>query len=109
MTGPAKKGRASSRPAPVDEMLLKLAEVATSHIDKFEDQGISNIAWALATLELTGAAPALAPARGFIEATMAHCTTELGGYSAQAVANLMWACVRTTDCSRPGGRNRSRM
>jgi hypothetical protein len=108
MTGPAQKGRASSRPASVDEMLLKLASVATDQIDKFEDQGISNIAWALATLELTGAAPALAPARGFIEATMAHCTTELGGYSAQAVANLMWACVRT-DCSRPGGRNRSRM
>ncbi|CAK0816020.1 unnamed protein product, partial [Prorocentrum cordatum] len=97
-----KKGRALLRPAAVEDLLLRLAAVATTQIDKFEDQGISNIAWSLATLDLTGAAPALAPARGFIEAATAHCATELGGYSAQAVANLMWACVRT-DFSGPGG------
>ena len=35
-----------------------------------EAQGISNIAWALATLELTGWAPDMAPARSFLEAAM---------------------------------------
>ncbi|CAK0859386.1 unnamed protein product [Prorocentrum cordatum] len=103
---PAKRGRAWPRPAPVDQMLLKLASAATDRIARFEDQGISNIAWALATLELTGAAPALAPGRGFIEAAMSHCATELEGYSAQAMANLIWACTRM-DSSQPCRTSRS--
>ena len=38
--------------------------------DGDDDDGISNIAWALATLELTGWAPDMAPARSFLEAAM---------------------------------------
>ncbi|CAK0882808.1 unnamed protein product [Prorocentrum cordatum] len=99
--GPARGGRASPRPAPVNDLLRKLAAVAAERIDRFEDQGVSNIAWALATLGLTGAAP-----QAFLEAAMVHCTAELGGYSAQAVANLLWACVRMDNFS-PGGSARS--
>jgi len=59
----SRRGRCASRPFVVDDMLLRLAGVATQCIDRFEDQGISNIAWAMATLELTGAQPAMAPVR----------------------------------------------
>lgn len=79
-------------------MLLKLAAVATRHIDSFEDQGVSNVAWALATLGLTGSAPTMAQGQGFLEAAMG-CTRELRSYSTQAVANLLWACTRA-DCGR---------
>lgn len=75
-------------------MLMKLASVATRRIDKFEDQGISNIAWALVTLGLAGGEPATAPGQLFVETAMEFCSTELWGYSTQAVANLLWACVR---------------
>jgi len=90
--GPARGGRCSSRPAVVDEMLLRLASEATRRIDKFEDQGISNIAWALVTLGLAGGSAAAG--RQFVETAVDFCSTELRGYSTQAVANLLWACVR---------------
>jgi len=95
---------ASRRPPEVDEMLLRLAEVAAWSVDSFEAQGISNIAWALATLELTDWTPDMAPVRSFFEAAMHSSIGKLGSYSSQAVANLLWACVRVRfpDVSRKG-------
>jgi len=75
-------------------MLMRLASVATRRIDQFADQGISNIAWALATLGLAGGEATAAPGRLFVESAMDFCSTELRGYSTQAVANILWACVR---------------
>jgi hypothetical protein len=90
----AQRGRGSARPIEVDRMLMDLAAVATWYVDGFEGQGLSNIAWALATLELTGPAPDVAPARAFITAAVEVCTCKLEGYSTQAIANLLWACTR---------------
>ncbi|CAK0789427.1 unnamed protein product, partial [Prorocentrum cordatum] len=90
----SRRGRSSMRPPQVDTMLLRLAEVATRCVHLFEDQGISNITWAMAILDLTGKEPAMAPVRGFFEAVIKFATKELWKYSAQAIANLLWACVR---------------
>ncbi|CAK0848930.1 unnamed protein product [Prorocentrum cordatum] len=90
----ARRGRCAARPMEVDVMLMRLASEATRRIDMFEDQGISNIAWALVTLGLAGGAPATAPGQLFVETAMDFSSTELWGYSTQAVANLLWACVR---------------
>ncbi|CAK0896473.1 unnamed protein product [Prorocentrum cordatum] len=93
--GGAQQGGWAARPIEVDLMLMELAAVATKYVDGFEGQGISNIAWALATLELTGPAPAVAPGRAFIRAAVDVCACKLEGYSGQAIANLLWACTRS--------------
>lgn len=92
--GQSRRGRSHTRPPQVDSMLLSLAEVATECVHLFEDQGISNITWAMAILDLTGKEPAMAPVRAFFEAVIKFSTKELWNYSAQAIANLLWACVR---------------
>ncbi|CAK0825819.1 unnamed protein product [Prorocentrum cordatum] len=101
----ARGSRCSARPAKVDGMLSSLAEIATQCIDKFEDQGISNIAWALVVLDLAGSTSASSPEQAFLEAALRYCSVELRAYSTQAVANLTWACVRM-DCSRVKTRER---
>ncbi|CAK0840733.1 unnamed protein product [Prorocentrum cordatum] len=106
---PAWGGRCSARPTEVDSMLMRLASVATRRIDQFADQGISNIAWALATLGLAGGEAAAAPGRLFVESAMDFCSTELRGYSTQAVANILWACVRVDPEHAVGLRARRRL
>jgi len=89
-----------ARSLDVDALLLELATEATSRLpDNLSPQSVSNIAWALATLDLLNSAlPAqhaeLAPARGFIYAAASAATRNLNEYTPQAIANLLWAIVR---------------
>eukprot|EP00401_Gymnodinium_catenatum_P026526 CAMPEP_0117460292 /NCGR_PEP_ID=MMETSP0784-20121206/1927_1 /TAXON_ID=39447 /ORGANISM="" /LENGTH=832 /DNA_ID=CAMNT_0005253949 /DNA_START=8 /DNA_END=2507 /DNA_ORIENTATION=- len=90
--GPTKFGRASH----VDMLLVALADEARSRLPgELSPQSVSNIAWALATLDLvSGNVPEHAPARDFLRVAAAAAATQLSAYSPQAVANLLWAVVR---------------
>jgi len=84
----------NARPEKVDSLLFGLAAEATQRLPEFSPQGISNIAWALATLDLLGPQHVCAPAREFLTEAMAAATPCLAMYAPQAVANLLWAAVR---------------
>lgn len=91
--GPKSADLASGRAKEVDSLLAALAMQATEIMHLLSPQSISNIAWALATLELVGGSSSSA-GRDFICAAVAAAQTCMGEYSPQAVANLLWAAVR---------------
>lgn len=109
-------GQASRLPVDVQNLLLALASESHRRLSELSPQSISNIAWALATLDLVGPrALACLPqgltvvigrddnaantpeqnlAREFLRASLVSAAKQIPDYSPQAVANLMWAAVR---------------
>eukprot|EP00928_Gymnodinium_smaydae_P014713 TRINITY_DN15415_c0_g1_i2.p1 TRINITY_DN15415_c0_g1~~TRINITY_DN15415_c0_g1_i2.p1 ORF type:complete len:714 (-),score=127.34 TRINITY_DN15415_c0_g1_i2:120-2261(-) len=86
----------------IDAFMMALSTEAQSRLmsGQLSSQSISNVAWALATLDLFGlnVTPAqrgaFMPARQFMLSAMAITERSLSEYSPQAVANLLWAAVR---------------
>lgn len=48
-------------------------------------QGVSNIAWALATAGHRD--------EPLFEQLLAHCVSDIGSYDVQGLSNLLWACA----------------
>lgn len=63
------------------------AAEALLRLDELSPQSLSNICWALVTLELTGAGPG----REVLLSGAAHAAPRLDAFPPQAVANLCWA------------------
>lgn len=79
------------------ELLLGIAAESQSRLQQFSAQSVSNIAWALATLNLVRRK---SPARDFMLAALRDSLDKLSSYSPQSIANLMWAAVRLEGTSQ---------
>jgi len=79
----------------VETFVLAATKEAASRINEFSPQGLSNIGWALATMELTREECVYS----FLVATAAKAMPELNSYPPQAIANLCWAMCRVNDAS----------
>lgn len=86
--------RVCIRPVEVDLFLLDLAAEGRRRLPDLSAQSVSNIAWALATLKLLCPQLQNTSARDFLNEAMCTSAPQLGSYSPQAVANLLWAAVR---------------
>eukprot|EP00931_Biecheleriopsis_adriatica_P073837 TRINITY_DN4804_c0_g2_i1.p1 TRINITY_DN4804_c0_g2~~TRINITY_DN4804_c0_g2_i1.p1 ORF type:complete len:595 (+),score=103.46 TRINITY_DN4804_c0_g2_i1:56-1786(+) len=82
-------GRGESFPH-VDQFASRVADEACVRIRDFTPQGISNIAWALATLDLVRAPQTI----HFFRAVVDLAPNELQSYPPQAIANVCWALSR---------------
>lgn len=80
--------------ADVTTFLLSAAGECTKRVHEMSPQSISNVAWALATLDLLKMKDMLAPARNFMLTTLKATEQHLEQYPPQAVANILWAAVR---------------
>jgi len=87
--------------ATADSFLEELASEARSRLPELAPQGVSNIAWALATADLFcrspgrhGTAVVASPAAAFVLAAAAAAGGSLANYPPQAVANLLWSVGR---------------
>ncbi|CAE8646027.1 unnamed protein product [Polarella glacialis] len=85
---------ASGRPSEIDQLMLSIAGEAHTRLSQLSPQSVSNLAWALATMDLSGPSEELTVARDFLCSACEESATKLGEYSPQAVANLLWAAVR---------------
>lgn len=74
----------------VRECLVNIATEAHSRLRECSAQAISNIAWALATVDVLEHEGALL----FLVEAASQATTALHTFSPQAVSNLWWAVVR---------------
>ena len=72
-------------------MLALLSAEACSNIGEFNAQGLSNIAWAYATLG--------APGGGLYEAIDAEAAARLHEFSTQGLTNLAWAVATEVACA----------
>eukprot|EP00930_Biecheleria_cincta_P072422 TRINITY_DN5982_c0_g1_i1.p1 TRINITY_DN5982_c0_g1~~TRINITY_DN5982_c0_g1_i1.p1 ORF type:complete len:874 (-),score=179.14 TRINITY_DN5982_c0_g1_i1:94-2487(-) len=84
-----------ARVAGIDSLMLCLAEEAQRRLPQLSPQSVSNLAWALATMEMLTGSPEHKSARQFLCAACEVASEKLCEYSPQAVANLLWAAVRT--------------
>lgn len=74
----------------VEKFGLAVANEAMMRIREFSPQGLANIAWALATLDLVRHEVT----SNFLVATATVAAPELSSFSPQAIANLLWAVAR---------------
>jgi len=74
--------------------LAYLAEVARGRLSEFAPQGISNIAWALATADMLGEEESC----HYLTAAALAAAPSLADFAPQAISNLCWAVSRL-----PGG------
>eukprot|EP00930_Biecheleria_cincta_P001003 TRINITY_DN10217_c1_g1_i2.p1 TRINITY_DN10217_c1_g1~~TRINITY_DN10217_c1_g1_i2.p1 ORF type:complete len:832 (-),score=148.59 TRINITY_DN10217_c1_g1_i2:29-2155(-) len=74
----------------VENFGLAVVTEAMLRIQEFSPQGLSNIAWALATLDLVRHEAIT----NFFVATAAVAAPDVASYSPQAIANLLWALGR---------------
>jgi len=79
--------RASSASGDLVNILLRVAEIATEGLANFTPQGISNIAWSLAKMDVLNHTTA----QEFMLTTSAWAAPTLHEYPPQAIANLLWA------------------
>lgn len=87
---------AASTALQAQAFLVKLADVAVGRLEEFVPQGISNIAWALATagvLSLPSLKPTSGPL-GFLLGALSVAEQGSRSYPPQAIANLCWAAGR---------------
>merc|ERR1719215_1294707 len=87
--------RLTSLQPEVEEFALMVADEGVRRLAEFGPQGLSNVAWALATLELTGTPRA---AR-FVLAAAHASAAEMNKFPPQAIANLCWALRHLKDAS----------
>lgn len=95
--GGGRRGRRGSGDfAEMDSFLDELAEQARDRLGEFAPQGVSNIAWALATADLLGDRGRMggSGARAFTLAAVAMAARSLSTYPPQAISNLCWAAGR---------------
>jgi len=93
-------GRFGDAVSLAEDFLVELAEMAHRRLPELAPQGVSNIAWALATANLYSRhsnCQAGGPV-GFLLAAATAAEQALAEYPPQAVANLLWAVARL-----PGG------
>eukprot|EP00931_Biecheleriopsis_adriatica_P055954 TRINITY_DN33172_c0_g2_i1.p1 TRINITY_DN33172_c0_g2~~TRINITY_DN33172_c0_g2_i1.p1 ORF type:complete len:862 (+),score=173.43 TRINITY_DN33172_c0_g2_i1:70-2586(+) len=74
----------------VERFALSVAQEACERIHDFSPQGVSNIAWALATLELARFPDTV----NFFEDAAQVASANISKYPPQAIANLCWALSR---------------
>lgn len=86
----------SGRCPEVDKFGLAVANEAMLRIREFSPQGLANIAWALATLDLVRHEVT----SNFLVATATVSAPELSSFSPQAIANLLWAVARAHSLRR---------
>lgn len=79
--------------------LVALAVEAQHRLGEFAPQGISNVAWALASREVLGSEAA----RSFLAAAAESATQRISEFTPQAISNLLWAVGRLGTNSAPGG------
>jgi len=77
----------------IEAFVLAATVEAFRRLGDFSPQGLSNICWALATMELTRNERV----RSFLIATASKAMHELPGFPPQAIANLCWAMCRLHD------------
>lgn len=82
--------RKDGAPKEVETIALAIASEAFCRISEFSPQGLSNIAWALATMDLIHHEAA----RRFIIAVAAKSAPNLSAFPPQAIANFCWALGR---------------
>eukprot|EP00931_Biecheleriopsis_adriatica_P059960 TRINITY_DN35964_c0_g1_i1.p1 TRINITY_DN35964_c0_g1~~TRINITY_DN35964_c0_g1_i1.p1 ORF type:complete len:665 (+),score=124.16 TRINITY_DN35964_c0_g1_i1:90-2084(+) len=86
----AGRGGCSKNYPEVEVFASHVADDACSRIHDFTPQGISNIAWSLATLDLVR----LPSTARFFEAVVVVAVPQIHSYPPQAIANLCWALSR---------------
>eukprot|EP00928_Gymnodinium_smaydae_P084496 TRINITY_DN6776_c0_g1_i1.p1 TRINITY_DN6776_c0_g1~~TRINITY_DN6776_c0_g1_i1.p1 ORF type:complete len:742 (-),score=186.19 TRINITY_DN6776_c0_g1_i1:203-2428(-) len=90
------RSRGAALPGSVRHFAAVVARQASSRLGEFAPQGLSNSAWALATLDLAGdEAP-----RAFIVDVLRLSAPQLSDFPPQAVANLCWAYAKLGDAAR---------
>jgi hypothetical protein len=87
--------RKGSRSEDTSCFLAHLAEVACSRLSEFTPQGISNIAWALATADVLGKEEACR----YMTAAALDAAPRLADFPPQAISNLCWAVSRVSGSS----------
>lgn len=75
-----------------------VAAEASSRLDEMSSQSISNVAWALGSLEL--GKQRKGPARDFLLTMAASCGPKLQNFHPQAIANMSWAISRVSAASK---------
>lgn len=82
----------------VEAFVIRATKEAFHRLGEFSPQGLSNIGWALATMELTRQEDV----RSFLIAAASKAMSELKWYPPQAIANLCWALCRLNDAADDG-------
>lgn len=97
--GSRRKMGKAARVKEIDRLMICLAEEAHRRLPQLSPQSVSNLAWALATMDMltasVGSGQDHRSAREFVCAACEVASEKLSEYSPQAVANLLWAAVRT--------------
>jgi len=74
----------------IEHFLVEVAEEARLRLSECSGQAISNLAWALATVDVLGHDSAL----GFVTEAACCATHRLSEFSPQAISNFCWALAR---------------
>ena len=74
----------------IEHFLVEVAEEARLRLSECSGQAISNLAWALATVDVLGHDSAL----GFVTEAACYATHRLSEFSPQAISNFCWALAR---------------
>mmetsp|Transcript_14418 Transcript_14418/g.34029 ORF Transcript_14418/g.34029 Transcript_14418/m.34029 type:complete len:779 (+) Transcript_14418:111-2447(+) len=79
--------RANATSSDLVNVLLQVADIAAPSLHLFTPQGISNIAWSMAKMDVLN----YPEVQKFMLTTSAHAAPSLHDYPPQAIANLLWA------------------
>jgi len=80
----------TSLPPQIMEFALAVAEQANIRLKELNSQGLSNLAWAIATLQLTFKDASTR----FLLSAAGHSASNLASFPPQAIANMCWALAR---------------